>query len=581
MSTKPYRTSPPTLTAACALALVLVLSPGPGFGQEPPSADGGTPAAVKRQVPAAAATTLKRDYSESAIALGVVLPEVSVAEKSAPETPVKGALQVGFHRPIPAHFEGDLVPLLAFDALKDGSRAAAFTVTSPRASALRLALVATRMPERAEVRVFGFKYGHQVYGPYAAGDLVRRGQGSAELPEDRPGRTKREVSEEPFWTPVIEGDVVGIEIVLPRGVEARDLELAVVGVSHLVYSVLDPVEKRLSEIGNSGSCNIDAVCHNDERRHTAKIIFTNSGGSWLCSGTMMNDVDGDSWIPFFLTADHCIDTQAEAATVNSYWNFERATCGGPDPTTVTQLTGGGELLANGSTNDFSLLQLNDQIGGTFSGWDTAVVAANTSVVGIHHPSGDLKKWSSGDVTGASAYWSDTHISSGSHLRVIWSDGTTEGGSSGSGLFDGAGRLRGTLHGGKASCSTTGEPDWYGRFDQAFPFMSQWLYYGATALSSGQGRSDSVAQGKWREYKITAPLYAWSLVVELYGLSADADLYVREDTRATITSYDCRPYNSSTTSETCYHDVNGTTTWYVGVRGYSSGTTSFTVRATFY
>src|SRR5690606_13115326 len=43
----------------------------------------------------------------------------------------------------------------------------------------------------------------------------------------------------------------------------------------------------------------------------------------------------------------------------------------------------------------------------------------------------------------------------------WDLGTTEGGSSGSGLWNEAGLLIGQLHGGYAACNND-SPDWYGR-----------------------------------------------------------------------------------------------------------------------
>ena len=66
----------------------------------------------------------------------------------------------------------------------------------------------------------------------------------------------------------------------------------------------------------------------------------------------------------------------------------------------------------------------------------------------------------------------------------WSSGTTLGGSSGSGLFtiggDGAWYLRGGLYGGNASCANSGNPatsgndDYYSRFDVMYPSIQQWL-----------------------------------------------------------------------------------------------------------
>ncbi|MCP4641045.1 MAG: hypothetical protein GY851_11455, partial [bacterium] len=69
---------------------------------------------------------------------------------------------------------------------------------------------------------------------------------------------------------------------------------------------------------------------------------------------------------------------------------------------------------------------------------------------------------------------------GSHPReryhqALWNDGTTEGGSSGSPLMiEATQQVVGQLWGGLASCTATGSPDYYGRFDVSYPLMESWL-----------------------------------------------------------------------------------------------------------
>jgi hypothetical protein len=86
-----------------------------------------------------------------------------------------------------------------------------------------------------------------------------------------------------------------------------------------------------------------------------------------------------------------------------------------------------------------------------------------NATGIHHPSGDVKKIcfdedgpTQGNQGGA-AVW---YISE-------WEAGVTEGGSSGSPLFDQNHRIIGQLYGGFAACAgavNNGQADWYGRFN---------------------------------------------------------------------------------------------------------------------
>ena len=255
------------------------------------------------------------------------------------------------------------------------------------------------------------------------------------------------------------------------------LSIKIPKIQHLVYSIQYPDNKNLSDIGTSGSCNIDIKCRSTVPSNlsaaVAKIIFNDNGSTFLCTGTLLNDKDPATFIPYFMTANHCLSTQSVANTIDSYWFFERAVCGGPDPTSVTHFTGGADLHATNSNSDFTFLQLRDtQIsslsGVWFSGWTTENPTGLT-VTGIHHPSGDLKKWSQGTANGFAPYGGSVN-GTGSHIQVTWSEGTTEGGSSGSGLFaitgaeSGRHLFVGNLHGGSSSCSSQTSPDWYGRFD---------------------------------------------------------------------------------------------------------------------
>ena len=88
--------------------------------------------------------------------------------------------------------------------------------------------------------------------------------------------------------------------------------------------------------------------------------------------------------------------------------------------------------------------------------------------GIHHPavaekriSFDLDPATTTDVLSA------TVDNSADYLRIAtWDHGTTEGGSSGSALFNQNGRIVGQLYGGYAACGNT-DSDWYGRVSSSW------------------------------------------------------------------------------------------------------------------
>ena len=105
----------------------------------------------------------------------------------------------------------------------------------------------------------------------------------------------------------------------------------------------------------------------------------------------------------------------------------------------------------------------------------------------------------------------------------------------------------------------------------------------TALSNGVAQSGSItgtsAQSNWVYYYADLPTGATNLVINLYNLSADADLYVRSGSKPTLSRYDCRPYLGGTTSEQCSFSTPSSGTWWIGVNNYATGTISYTVKAT--
>jgi len=102
----------------------------------------------------------------------------------------------------------------------------------------------------------------------------------------------------------------------------------------------------------------------------------------------------------------------------------------------------------------------------FNGWNRKDTTS-PSGVGIHHPEGDLKKISTYDKPLVTAYYYSIQTLSLAGNVDCDPDGhgVTEGGSSGSPIFDNHGRIVGTLTGGDSSCDTSylDSPDYYGKF----------------------------------------------------------------------------------------------------------------------
>jgi hypothetical protein len=123
----------------------------------------------------------------------------------------------------------------------------------------------------------------------------------------------------------------------------------------------------------------------------------------------------------------------------------------------------------------------------WAGWNAnAPAGLSTGIFGIHHPSGDLQKYSDGTIISYATCTEDSQgniscppsntIGNNTFYQVSWSHGITEPGSSGSGLFTTNGKqIIGQLYAGSSSCSNKTGTEFYGRLDLAYnAALSKWL-----------------------------------------------------------------------------------------------------------
>ncbi|MFT7154341.1 MAG: V8-like Glu-specific endopeptidase [Bacteroidia bacterium] len=265
---------------------------------------------------------------------------------------------------------------------------------------------------------------------------------------------------------LVYGEKVIIELQIPFTENLSKLYLSINQIVH-AYRGLNSQFEELKELargpfGNSGSCNISINCPEGDAWQVEKksVALIANGGNASCSGALVNNTANDGY-PYFLTANHCLGGGVGNWTF--YFNHESTTCGGNSGPT-NQTVSGATIKASNGDSDFALLEINNGNQITYNvewaGWDnTDVENAVTAATGIHHPSGDLKKICHDTdgpfhaTQGGAAVW---YINQ-------WEDGMTEGGSSGSPLFNQEHRIIGQLYGGSASCANQAGADWYGRF----------------------------------------------------------------------------------------------------------------------
>lgn len=357
---------------------------------------------------------------------------------------------------------------LAFDDLvwvsrADGWAVAVAELTIPGAAGWRLAIHPMSLAEDIELRVQGVAPVWQtVHGPFGVERLLRE-RAAQGVPD-----------EAPYWFPAVEGPSVHLEFAVAPWVARGSVAIELVAVSVLTTSPRGVLEQSLAQVGLSGACQIDISCADSPLSPAvAKYFLTNmQGQTFLCTGTLLNDTAGTG-IPWFMTAEHCVDNPADAASMQFFWFFRSTVCGGGASTPLTETGGGAQLLVSDAVHDASFMRLNRiPPTGTRAGWISQTLVNRVLVDGIHHPRGDLQKINFGEVVRIVALEFNPTIPS--HYEVIWNAGVTEPGSSGSGIFNDQREMLGVLTGGFSSCQAPSEPDYYGRFDRVFPLLQPWL-----------------------------------------------------------------------------------------------------------
>ncbi|MEO6749028.1 MAG: hypothetical protein ABI294_05485 [Casimicrobiaceae bacterium] len=446
-----------------------------------------TPATQKAQ----AVLLLGSSASPLVIALPAPTPVELATMKNAPLTGAKAKpAPIGFGRDVPAAQRTIALSSLDWQTTSEGGRAAQIVVTSPGAAALRVALQMLPTDPDVVIRMQGDDPRAQVMGPVTANEIAET---TAKMGE--------------WWSPILEGGSATIEIAVSASVDVGNSTLTLSRVSHLTRAGAGLAPGAIAKstgIGASGSCEIDWKCESDSQpkpaltnaaNAVARMIFTeDDGSSFLCSGTLVND-SISSQTPYFFTANHCIDTNYAASTLNTYWFYDAQSCGDHiTPPAYKLLSGGSTLLGSSVSQDWVLVRLNQPApsGSYFSAWNANLVSSG-SVIDLHHPSGDLKKWSIGGLQGYSNVQlanDDTNEPQINYdaAQVTWNQGVTEPGSSGSGLLTylasgGYYELRGGLSGGQSACTPTGAqhaPDYFSRFDEMLPKMRDYLAPGSNA-----------------------------------------------------------------------------------------------------
>ncbi|SCQ19822.1 Karilysin [Tannerella forsythia] len=416
-----------------------------------------------------------------------LLRSISTQELSAPdmaiiraEDKVNDTLPGGplrFAYPVKVHYT--LANSGVWQTLKDGGKLWRLKIRLPGALSTNALYDKFRLPKGAKFYVYSEET-RQSIGAITSEYLNNESNGAFE-----------------FSTGLIYGETVTFEYYQPETVR----EEAIISIARIDYGyryVNNPYTPRTRSFDDSGDCQVNVNCPEGadwrmEKDAIARIMVVSDYGSGWCSCSLVNNTNNDN-APYVLTADHCLQnsygqylfdaiSNPNASRWVFYWGYEHPGCSdGNEP--AHRSTVGATVVANNGSSDFALLRLTQDprnlTGFTpyYLGWDRSG-NSGTGGVGIHHPSGDVKKISTyRNVPISTAYGSNSPNNSATHWRITWSatephHGVTEGGSSGSPLLNNDHRVIGQLHGGLSSCSSLNSPDWYGKFSVS------WTGNGAT------------------------------------------------------------------------------------------------------
>ena len=324
-----------------------------------------------------------------------------------------------------------------FERSSDGRLIWTASFSSEGAGALRLHFSTASLPPGTRVHVYAAS--GEAHGPYVF---------------DRPLRP------EGFWTNTVFASEMFVEVQFPAGAAAGfdEPRLTIPSLVHLEHPNFAPGMGEGTFRTKSQQCFVDAACVTpamfpaiDEARYgVAQLTFVDGGGAFLCTGGLLNTTT-ESFTPYLLTANHCFDNQAAAASLEAVWQYWRSTCNGPEPPPFGfPRTLGSMLRATGVQSDFTLVELDEDPpdGSLFFGWTTADVTQSngTTLYRLSHPDGRPQFFTEEEITATPTPVVCGDAPQGPYLYERDVVGGTGGGSSGSLLYLGSLQVVGQLGG---------------------------------------------------------------------------------------------------------------------------------------
>ena len=423
----------------------------------------------------------------------------------------------------------------------DGSQVIVLIIKSSGASGIGVHFRDFALADGEEVYVYGAATDSIVFGPFT--DKGPWGSGE-------------------FWSGTVDGDTVVIEFYKRSDENGQGFEIF--EISHILAELDWRLRSNEPDVLN---CEVDASCYGDPEKNAVGRIMFNDNGWKVCTGTLLNDLAQDR-TPYFLTANHCVNSQAVAQTVEVYWFYQTTSCNSGVLRSWVHSPPGANLLAAQSSNDFSLLRLQNNApnGAFFSAWTSAAQPINTSVFGLHHPGGDIPpdflstsylRRASGSIMNTNDNCPATGLQNA--YGVGWTTGATEQGSSGSGLWNSSHRLIGLDSCGTHACPPNGNTV-YSKFANFYPQIRQYIDSGAPSAPVANPATLLAIHSFTANWRSVSGATGYRLDV---STSSSFNTYV--------TGYQDLPVGNATSRSVT--GLNASTTYYYRVRARNGNGTS--------
>lgn len=329
-----------------------------------------------------------------------------------------------------------------------------------------------------------------------------------------------------FATEPLSGSSVILEYTPPVSGELPSLLLSSVIHLFATMGLPDPGALHRDEASDE-FCQINVNCKEGaewqaEKAGVVQMYIISKEGASFCTGNLLNNTNED-FRPLILSAAHCESSTNKVQntpTDRDQWiftfHYEKPGCSNGRLSLFRGKSMVGckllSFLPIAGQSDGLLLELNQAIPRSYrvyyNGWDRRKVLP-TKGISLHHPRGDAKKISVYDHAQSpvmdGTWYSGSIIENikgdkDAHIRFSFSKGATEGGSSGSSLWNQEHLVVGTLSGGTPGCALESE-NLYGKL------AYHWDKYKkegdpttqmATYLDPKGDGSAETLKGRWRD-----------------------------------------------------------------------------------